>query len=137
MDNEIKVNEIVRRFGARKLERQLRELEEGGYVTLTDLGRGLYEAAKRIAATPFGDGLTPEAHAVAERLRRWRSEEARKLGLSPFLILWNQVLYRLAEQSPKSIEDLVALGVRKKLIAERGEELLALIHPDREQQTAA
>lgn len=48
----------------------------------------------------------PKAQNRIERLKAWRTEEARRTSTAPYLILANRTLLNLARQNPKNMAEL-------------------------------
>ena|GEM_PF-2257506 len=62
------------------------------------------------------------------RLRDWRNEEAKKLGLSRFIIASNATLAEIAKREPHTLEELViAKGMGKERVAKYGAAMLEVL----------
>ncbi|HVP69275.1 MAG TPA: ATP-dependent DNA helicase RecQ [Anaeromyxobacteraceae bacterium] len=96
-----------------------------------DLGRGAQpvgarggEGVRALASAP-GAGAAP-----FERLRAWRSREARERGVPPFLVFPDATLRAIAEAHPRSLADLAAVkGVGPAKLAGFGEAVLGALGP--------
>jgi ATP-dependent DNA helicase RecQ len=63
-----------------------------------------------------------------ERLRQWRTAEARKLGLPAYRVLSNRTLEALAQAAPQALEDLENIhGMGPVLRSRYGEQVLRLL----------
>jgi ATP-dependent DNA helicase RecQ len=60
----------------------------------------------RAAASPSAAETTPEGDASFERLRAWRSAEAKAQSVPPYVIFHDSVLREIAELRPASLEAL-------------------------------
>jgi ribonuclease D len=64
-----------------------------------------------------------------ERLRGWRSEQARKQQVPAYVVLHNSHLEEISTHKPRTIHELGAIkGIGLRRAARYGDELLALIH---------
>lgn len=50
--------------------------------------------------------LAPADEALFQSLRKWRADEARKLGMPPYIVATDRVLRAVAETRPTNVEDL-------------------------------
>ncbi|HEY6579523.1 MAG TPA: ATP-dependent DNA helicase RecQ [Rubrobacter sp.] len=74
------------------------------------------------------DGLAVDA-ALFERLRCWRSDQAKKQQVPAYVVLHNSHLEEISARKPSTVHELGALkGVGLRRAARYGDELLALIH---------
>lgn len=103
--------------------------------------QNIYEIAREVDYQPFEysknsprneDAVKKSVPAINkdlfEALRRWRNEVARKREVSPFIILWNQVLAAIAERAPETIDELMSVrGMGPAKVAEYGTEILDVI----------
>jgi ATP-dependent DNA helicase RecQ len=73
---------------------------------------------------------SPDAHAA---LRAWRTQQARALGVPPYLILHDRVLQGIVERMPETLEHLSACpGMGPKKLEQFGREILTVLkahHP--------
>ena len=83
----------------------------------------------------FADMLSPENDGpgvdaeLFERLRSWRSAQAKKQQVPAYVVLHNSHLEEISTRKPTTIHELGAIkGVGLRRAARYGEELLALIH---------
>lgn len=53
--------------------------------------------------------LSQEASAIEEKLRAWRLQEAKKHGVPAFCVLGNKTLRAIAQERPRTHEDLLAI----------------------------
>jgi ATP-dependent DNA helicase RecQ len=66
--------------------------------------------------------------ALLARLKTWRTEEARRRGLPPYVVFHDSTLAALAAARPSRLEDLVSVkGVGPSKLAAYGEDLLRLL----------
>ena len=71
---------------------------------------------------------SPEATALFEQLRAWRTEQAKANGVSAFMILPNMTLYEIAIRRPASSYALGNInGIGKQKLEQWGEAILALV----------
>jgi ATP-dependent DNA helicase RecQ len=72
--------------------------------------------------------LTPEAAAVFERLRAWRSGVAKELGMPPYVIFHDSTLREIAAAPPSTLAALAAVnGVGETKLARYGQQILDLL----------
>jgi ATP-dependent DNA helicase RecQ len=92
-------------------------------------------------ATPGGSGgssrrmtaddLTPEAAAVFERLRAWRTASAKEQGLPPYVIFHDSTLAQIAASQPSTLAGLAMVnGVGETKLARYGQQILDLLADD-------
>jgi DNA topoisomerase-3 len=75
-----------------------------------------------------GSGIDPIAVRVAEALREWRLEEARRKRVPAFRIMTDRVLTAIAEAEPSSVEELLAVhGFGVKGAEKYGGQILRVI----------
>ena len=83
-----------------------------------------FEPAKQDPA----EGLSELELRRYNRLRDWRNEEAKKLGLSRFIIASNATLAEIAKREPHTLEELVtAKGMGKERVAKYGATMLEVL----------
>ena len=71
--------------------------------------------------------LSADAEAIAERLRTWRTSEAKRLKIPPYLILLDNKLREIAQTHPKNLRQLEELaGLSTTKVERYGEAILAL-----------
>jgi ATP-dependent DNA helicase RecQ len=64
-----------------------------------------------------------------ERLRGWRSEQAKKQQVPAYVVLHNSHLEEISTHKPRTMHELGAIkGIGLRRAARYGDELLALIH---------
>ena len=79
----------------------------------------------KVAAT---DGLTDEQQAVYARLREWRNAEAKRQGLSSFIIASNATLAEVAKIVPYTEADLAAVrGMGPERLRKYGQKILEVV----------
>ncbi|WP_456832617.1 HRDC domain-containing protein [Deinococcus sp. UYEF24] len=79
----------------------------------------------KVAAT---DGLTDEQQAVYARLREWRNAEAKRQGLSSFIIASNATLAEVARLVPYTEADLAAVrGMGPERLRKYGQKILEVV----------
>jgi ATP-dependent DNA helicase RecQ len=106
----------------------LGEIEEPARATRTGvpLRKPLVSAFAHLSPEDDGSGVDPD---LFERLRSWRSEQAKKQQVPAYVVLHNSHLEEISTQKPSTIHELGAIkGVGLRRAARYGDELLALIH---------
>ena len=74
---------------------------------------------------------SPEAGARVQKLRAWRSEEARAAGIAPFMVLHDRALHAIALRRPAVPSALRSIdGIGPQKLARYGEALLALVREE-------
>jgi ATP-dependent DNA helicase RecQ len=132
--------------------------EEYPRLCITEAGRRALAAASRLPLSGFARqepkvdlsepvealGRDPQPHPVAARLkppadaaataklsarlRQWRLEKARSLGVPAYVVLHNSVLDEIARQQPQTLLELSEIkGIGPSRTERFGEEILALI----------
>lgn len=72
--------------------------------------------------------LSAEQQPIFERLRQWRTGQARTQSLPPYVILHDSVLQQLAQKRPAALDELARIpGIGANKLARYGEELLAVL----------
>jgi ATP-dependent DNA helicase RecQ len=72
--------------------------------------------------------LSPEAEAVFERLRAWRTAVAKDLGMPPYVIFHDSTLREIAASRPSTLAGLAAVsGVGETKLARYGQQILDLL----------
>jgi ATP-dependent DNA helicase RecQ len=83
------------------------------------------KARKPAEPPPGAEDVDPE---LLARLKRWRTEEARRRGMPPYIIFPDRTLIALAAAQPHSEEALLEVpGVGPAKLAAYGERLLQLL----------
>lgn len=78
--------------------------------------------------TSATDGLTDEQQAVYARLREWRNAEAKRQGLSSFIIASNATLAEVARLVPYTEADLAAVrGMGPERLRKYGQKILEVV----------
>jgi len=78
--------------------------------------------------TSATDGLTDEQRAVYARLREWRNAEAKRQGLSSFIIASNATLAEVARLVPYTEADLAAVrGMGPERLRKYGQKILEVV----------
>jgi ATP-dependent DNA helicase RecQ len=101
-------------------------------VELTDRGRAVVSGTESIAIAIAPDALPesagPADPALFERLRRWRSEVARRQGIAAFMVFPDRTLNELASRKPADLRGLASVsGVGPAKLGLYGQALLDLI----------
>jgi ATP-dependent DNA helicase RecQ len=101
-------------------------------VELTDRGRAVLSGTENIAISvapdPRSESAGPADLALFERLRRWRSEVARRQGIAAFMVFPDKTLNELAARKPADLPQLAAVsGVGPAKLGLYGQALLDLI----------
>ena len=87
--------------------------------------KGTGPAAKRKAAT---DGLPAADAALLDRLRTWRSEQARAQSVPAYVIFHDATLSAIAAAHPREIDDLSSIhGIGARKLERYGSALMALL----------
>jgi ATP-dependent DNA helicase RecQ len=86
----------------------------------------------RGTAAPTDDGVTPTVmaadEAVVQAIRAWRLDEARRLGVPPFVILHDRTLMQIAAVMPRTTSHLLRIpGIGPAKISSYGDAILSLI----------
>ena len=90
-------------------------------------GAGAGAAAGRPAAAE----LPPEAEAVFERLRAWRTSVAKELGMPPYVIFHDATLRLIAASPPSTLDELRQVnGVGATKLDKYGQAILAVLAED-------
>jgi ATP-dependent DNA helicase RecQ len=85
-------------------------------------------AGKPRRVAPVQAELTPEAEAVFERLRAWRTGVAKELGMPPYVIFHDSTLRQIAASPPTTLAGLAAVnGVGQTKLDRYGEQILELL----------
>ncbi|MGH3185908.1 MAG: DNA helicase RecQ [Streptosporangiaceae bacterium] len=75
--------------------------------------------------------LTPEAAAVFERLRAWRTGSAKEQGVPPYVIFHDATLAQIAASPPSTLAGLAMVnGVGETKLARYGQQILDLLADD-------
>ena len=75
--------------------------------------------------------LPPEAEAVFERLRAWRTAVAKEQGMPPYVIFHDSTLREIAAAPPATLADLAMVnGVGETKLARYGQQILDLLAGD-------
>ena len=117
--------------------------EAFGALRLTDSSRPVLKGEQRIdmrrmaprkgkSATvrrkAAAEGLTAADASLLERLRTWRSEQARTQSVPAYVIFHDATLSAIASAHPRDIEDLSTIhGIGAKKLERYGPELMALL----------
>lgn len=62
--------------------------------------------ATQVGAVQPAAPLSAQDEALFQALRQWRAEEARKLGMPPYIVATDKALRALVERRPQSVEEL-------------------------------
>ncbi|HYZ64405.1 MAG TPA: RecQ family ATP-dependent DNA helicase, partial [Acetobacteraceae bacterium] len=85
-------------------------------------------AAKRDRAAPAPVAVPGEGGPLFEALRQWRSAEARRQSVPPYLIFHDSVLREIATSRPRTLEELGAMrGVGASKLERYGAAVLAVL----------
>jgi superfamily II DNA helicase RecQ len=95
------------------------------------------DAAKRATAPVRAEAdispaaLTAAGERVAARLREWRTAEAKRLGVPPFMVLHERTLLALAAAQPKNPNEMLRVdGIGPAKVERFGEAILGLCAGD-------
>ena len=85
---------------------------------------------------PADVGTRPDVDAALfERLRSWRGEKAREQKVPAYVVLHNSHLEEISARRPRTIQELGSVkGIGLRRAGRYGEEILALIHGEREDE---
>ena len=92
--------------------------------------RALRVPGVRVAGKSAGrrPELPPEAEAVFERLRAWRTSVAKELGMPPYVIFHDATLRLIAASPPSTLAELAAVnGVGETKLARYGQQILDVL----------
>jgi ATP-dependent DNA helicase RecQ len=77
---------------------------------------------------PAAGELAPEAEAVFERLRAWRTGVAKELGMPPYVIFHDSTLRQIAAAPPATLDGLAMVnGVGETKLAKYGQQILDVL----------
>jgi ATP-dependent DNA helicase RecQ len=86
------------------------------------------EAAPRRELEPDGDEGDGDGGPLFERLRAWRSQQARTRGVPAYVVFPDRTLLEIARRSPGDLDELAEVkGVGPRKLAEFGDELLQIV----------
>jgi len=90
--------------------------------------RGPARRSSRVVAEAAAEAdLTPEAEALVERLRRWRSAQAKEAGTPAFTVMHDSTLRAIAVAAPQKLSELRGVkGMGPQRIERFGAEIVAL-----------
>ncbi|MGH3237547.1 MAG: HRDC domain-containing protein, partial [Streptosporangiaceae bacterium] len=72
--------------------------------------------------------LSPEAEAVFERLRAWRTATAKEQGMPPYVIFHDAALRQIAASPPATLADLALInGVGETKLARYGQQIMDVL----------
>jgi ATP-dependent DNA helicase RecQ len=84
--------------------------------------------SRRAAPGPATVELGPEAEAVFERLRAWRTGVAKELGMPPYVIFHDSTLRQIAATPPATLAGLALInGVGETKLARYGQQILDVL----------
>jgi ATP-dependent DNA helicase RecQ len=84
--------------------------------------------SRRGAPGPTAVELGPEAEAIFERLRAWRTGVAKELGLPPYVIFHDSTLRQIAAAPPVTLAGLALVnGVGETKLAKYGQQILDVL----------
>ena len=87
--------------------------------------------SRRAAPAPAAAELGPEAEAVFERLRAWRTGVAKELGMPPYVIYHDSTLRQIAAAPPATLAGLAMVnGVGETKLARYGQQILDVLADD-------
>jgi ATP-dependent DNA helicase RecQ len=100
----------------------------GGSGSSGPSGSSARGKSRRAAAGPAAVELGPEAEAVFERLRAWRTGVAKELGMPPYVIFHDSTLRQIAAAPPATLAGLALInGVGETKLAKYGEQILEVL----------
>jgi ATP-dependent DNA helicase RecQ len=84
--------------------------------------------SRRAAPGPAAGELGPEAEAVFERLRAWRTGVAKELGMPPYVIFHDATLRQIAAAPPTTMAGLALVnGVGETKLGRYGQQILEVL----------
>jgi ATP-dependent DNA helicase RecQ len=84
--------------------------------------------SRRAAAGPVQVELGPEAEAVFERLRAWRTGVAKELAMPPYVIFHDSTLRQIAAAPPATLAELALVnGVGETKLGKYGQQILDVL----------
>jgi ATP-dependent DNA helicase RecQ len=87
--------------------------------------------SRRATPGPVAVELAPEAEAVFERLRAWRTGVAKELGMPPYVIFHDSTLRQIATAPPTTLAGLAQVnGVGETKLAKYGQQILEVLAED-------
>ncbi len=91
-------------------------------------GAGSGGKSRRAAARIPAPELPPEAEAVFERLRAWRTATAKEQGVPPYVIFHDATLRQIAAAPPSTLAELANVnGVGETKLARYGQQILEVL----------
>ena len=105
---------------------------------LRRIGDALSRTANHVTAAeataPAGDEqpapapVSPQEEALFQSLREWRANEARKLGMPPYIVATDKALRALAQRRPATVEELKGVpGFGPAKAAKYGSDVVSLV----------
>ncbi len=84
--------------------------------------------AGKSTGTPVTDAaISPEASALEQKLRSWRSQEAKKQGFAAFCVFSDRTMRSIAVERPTTVEDLQMVdGIGPAKVARYGQEICSI-----------
>lgn len=77
---------------------------------------------------PDGPAPSPEEEALFQSLRQWRADEARKLGMPPYIVATDKALRALAQRRPATVEELKGIpGFGPAKAAKYGSDVVGVV----------
>jgi ATP-dependent DNA helicase RecQ len=140
----------LRSYGGRRITAWIDELvsrqllhvtaEEYPKLKLTETGRQTLQSDMLIALSGFAEKPTRPAGALSdeenqeidpvlyERLRQWRYQKAKELGLPAYCVLHNSVLQEISRQCTRTLDELELIsGIGAHKIEQFGQEIIDLV----------
>ena len=119
---------LVQEFGGRAEppRRKTKAKADAGAATSN---RAQAASAKSFESSkePAPPQLTPDAEALAARIRQWRAEEAKRLRVPAYIVLHDRTLTALAHARPRNPRQLLEIdGMGPAKVERFGEAILAL-----------
>lgn len=124
---ESSIEEIADYMNARKVKYYLENLKHSGCVVLTDKGEALLSLVQGIGQDDFGLSLSENDRERAKRLRAWRKQISIVRNVSPFVIMTNHTLFKLAEKHPTDVRELSLFGVKNSIALEFGDMIIGCL----------
>jgi len=108
--------------------------EDLAHLRLADVPVGAKSKKKgkgkkqKTESAPKSSIKTPEAQALFEKVKGWRTAEARKKGVPAFCVLTDAVIERICEHVPQSEDELLSIkGMGPALVKRYGTKLIQMV----------
>lgn len=130
-NDQAELNAFLETVQVRKTATQLIEEKETYWSVMIFYKEKIAEGKKKSEKNPVTEEviLTEEETKILSVLKEWRSDKAKELGLTAFMVTHNSELLALAQIKPKSIDELQKIrGFGGKKIEKFGGDIIALMN---------